>query len=60
MNKRITKMIRRWWMKRRLREIADWRCRCGKLLSQQDTGCVWHESVFCKALIGVITKEQAR
>ena len=56
----ITIKARHWWMKRRLREIAGWRCRCGRLLREQDTACAWHESVFAKALMGYITEEQAR
>jgi hypothetical protein len=57
----IRKIRDAWNTQRRMRVIADWRCRCGLRVLDDGGGCVWHESVRRQCLDGTIkTAEEAR
>jgi hypothetical protein len=45
---------------RRAPLIKNWRCRCGKKLSEDGGGCVWHVNNRAQALAGEATEEQCK
>jgi hypothetical protein len=48
------------WHYRRAALIKNWRCRCGKRLSEPGGGCAWHVNNRAQALAGEATEEQCR